>query len=222
MGEAEFVERVALRKCLFPSTKVAQSPGVVTTLFRVAEIAQKARTDREPNRLQIVAVIALAIVVALIVWMIVKGDDDDKSTPSAPSASAASLATLRALPGELGHDVYWAGRRPGLTSELTEVNGNTFIRYLPQGIPVGDPRPDYLTVGTYPKANSYAQLKRQAQRRGNKSRPAAGGGLAVWSDGRPQSVYLAYPRADLQIEVYDPFAARARRLVTSGVVKPIR
>lgn len=194
----------------------------MTTLFRVAERAERARTGSEPNRLRIAAVIALAIVVALIVWLIVKGGDDDKSTPSAPPASAASLATLRALPGELGHDVYWAGRRRGLTSELTEVNGNTFIRYLPQGIPVGDPRPDYLTVGTYPKANSYAQLQRQAKRRGNTSRPAAGGGIAVWSDGRPQSVYLAYPRADVQVEVYDPSAARARRLATSGAVKPIR
>ena len=87
---------------------------------------------------------------------------------------------------------------------------------------MGDPRPNYLTIGTYPKARSYALLKRQARKHGNHSGAAARGGLAVWSDGRPQSVYLAYPSSDLQIEVYDPSAARARRLATSGAVKPIR
>jgi hypothetical protein len=188
----------------------------------MAERAQPARTSGSPNWIRIAPIVVLAIVVALIVWLIVKGDDDnDKTTSGAPPASAATLATLRALPGELGHDVYWAGPRAGFTFELTDVNGNTFIRYLPSGVGVGDPRPNFLTIGTYPKPKSYTLLKRQSNRRGNESRPAAGGGLAVWSDSRPQSVYVAYPRADVQVEVYDPSAQRARRLATSGAVKPI-
>jgi hypothetical protein len=165
--------------------------------------------------------VVLAIVVAVIVWLIVKGDDKNESS-SAPPASSASIDTIRTLPGELGHDVYWAGKRAGFTYELTQVNGNIYIRYLPPDVNVGDPRPNYLTVGTYPKARSYALLQRQARQRGNHSRPATRGGLAVWSDGRPQSVYVAYPRSDVQVEVFAPSASRARRLATSGAVKPIR
>jgi hypothetical protein len=163
----------------------------------------------------------LAIVVAVIVWLIVKGDDDNEPATS-PPASAASLQTLSSLPGELGHDVYWAGRRSGYTYELTQVNGNIYIRYLPAGVAVGDPRPNYLTVGTYPARRAYAVLKKQARKAVNRSRPAGRGGIAVWSKQRPQSVYVAYPGSNLQVEVYAPSSVEARRLATSGTVKPIR
>lgn len=176
-----------------------------------------------PNRIRIGAIVVLAIVVAVIVWLIVKGDDNnDKGSPGPPPASAATLNTLRSLPDQLGHPVYWAGPRPGFTYELTQVNGNVFVRYLPTGVGLGDPRPNFLTVGTYPKGKSYAVLKRQGSRRGNQSRPTAGGGIAVWGNNRPQSVYVAYPGKNVQIEVYDPSAKRARSLATSGAVKQIR
>jgi hypothetical protein len=167
--------------------------------------------------------VALAVLAAVIVWLIVRGADDmDGSSGVSSTASAATLSTLRSLPGELGHDVYWAGVQPSRTRELTEVDGNIYIRYLPRGIRAGDPRPDYLTVGTYPTARAYTSLRRRGRQPGNGSRRAAGGGIAVWSDSRPQTVYLAYPRSVVQIEVYDPSAARARRLATTGAVKPIR
>jgi hypothetical protein len=183
--------------------------------------AQPARTAGTTNWLRIGAIVLLAIIVGVIVWLIVKGDDNKKSS-GPPPASAATLDTLRTLPGQLGHPVYWAGPRAGFTYELTQVNGNVFIRYLPTGVGLGDPRPDFLTVGTYPKARSYQVLKRQGSRRGGHSRSTAGGGIAVWSNSRPQSVYVAYPGKNVQVEVYDPSAQRALRLAASGAVKPIR
>jgi hypothetical protein len=201
--------------------EAAQPSDPATTLVAVIQGAQPAATTG-PNWYRIGPVLVLAIVVGVIVWLIVKGGDDNKDTSASPPASAATVGTLRTLRGQLGHDVYWAGKRPRFTFELTQLNGNTFIRYLPSGIAVGDPRPNYLTIGTYPKAHSSALLERQARRRGNQSRPVAGGGLAVWRDARPQSVYVAYPGSDVWIEVYDPSAARARRLATSGAVTPIR
>jgi hypothetical protein len=192
-------------------------------------VTQGAPTTREraagrPNWIRIAGIVVLAIVVAVIVWLIVKGDDNNgsKSSSGPPPASAATLNTLRTLPDQLGHPVYWAGQRSGFTYELTQVDGNVFIRYLPAGVGLGDPRPNFLTVGTYPKGKSFAVLKRQGNRRGNRSRTTSGGGIAVWSDSRPQSVYVAYPGQNVQIEVYDPSAQRARRLATSGAVKQIR
>jgi hypothetical protein len=79
-----------------------------------------------------------------------------------------------------------------------------------------------LTIGTYSIPRSYSLLRRQGGRPGHQLRHAARGGIAVWSDDRPQSVYLAFPRSDLQIEVYDTSATRARRLAISGAVAPIR
>jgi hypothetical protein len=189
---------------------------------RMTQSASSAGSANRWNWRRILPAVIVAIVVAVIVWLIVRGDDNNHKTASGPPpASAASVSTLRGLSGQLGHDVYWAGNRGRVTYELTEVNGNTFIRYLPSGIPLGDPRPNYLTVGTYPKRKSYTLLRRQARQRGNRSLGVARGGLVVWSNSRPQSVYLAYPRSNVQVEVYDPSATRARRLATSGAVRPI-
>jgi hypothetical protein len=189
----------------------------------MAQGAQPVRSVGGANWIRITAAVVLAIVAGVIVWLIVKeSGDDHKDVGASSSATAASLDTLQALPGELGHAVYWAGLRPGYTYELTEVKGNIFIRYLPPGVQVGDPRPNYLTIGTYRAARSYGVLTGQGSKRGNGSRRTASGGIAVWSAGRPQSVYVAHPRSDIQIEVYDPSAKRARRLATSGAVEPIR
>jgi hypothetical protein len=184
--------------------------------------AQPARTAGDPNWIRIGAIVVLAIVVAVIVWLIVKDDNnnnDKKSGP--PPASAATVGTLRTLPGQLGHPVYWAGTRTSYTYELTQVNGNVFIRYLPSGVSVGDPRPNFLTVGSYP-GKSYGALKRQASKRGNRSASGPGGSTVFWSQDRPQSVYIIRPGSNIQVEVYDPSAARARRLATSGAVKQLR
>ena len=37
----------------------------------------------------------------------------------------------------------------------------------------------------------------------------------------PNSVYLAYPRADVEVEVFDPSAGRAHQLVSSGAIVPV-
>jgi hypothetical protein len=80
----------------------------------------------------------------------------------------------------------------------------------------------FKVLGTYRVPDAYAVLARQGRRRGGHLRRAAGGGIVVWSDQRPQSVYLAFPRTDLQVEIYDTSAARARRLAVTGAVEPIR
>jgi hypothetical protein len=189
----------------------------------VAQGAHPVRTISGSGWIRIGASVALAIVAGVVVWLLVKGRDE-ASKPSVPSAisSAATLDTVHTLPGELGHDVFWAGPSPTSTYELTQVDRNMFIRYLPPGIGIADPRPDFLTVGTYPVAKAYSQLRRKGRERGHQLRRSAGGGIAVWSEDRPQSVYLAFPRSDLQIEVYDTSAARARRLAITGAVQPIR
>jgi hypothetical protein len=107
----------------------------------VTQGAQPARTAGRPNWYRIVPIVVLAIIVGVIVWLIVKGDDNKNSSTS-PPASAATLGTLKSLPTQLGHDVYWAGQRAGFTYELTQVNNNIYIRYLPAGVSVGDPLPD--------------------------------------------------------------------------------
>jgi hypothetical protein len=136
-------------------------------------------------------------------------------------ARAASVSKLRAVAAQVGHAVYWAGARAGITYELTQTSdGRIYIRYLPQGVKIGDPRADYLTVGTYPQTNGVAALKSLAAKAKAQTIPLAGGAVA-WIAKSKTSVYVARSGEDLLVEVFDPSPARARQLVTSGRIKAV-
>lgn len=138
-------------------------------------------------------------------------------------SSAASVDQLKALAADLGHPVYWAGARQGFTYELTRTRDNrVYIRYLPQGARIGDKRPKYLTIGTYPQKDALRVLKATAAKSHVPTIAVGGGGLAFVDRKRPTSAYIAYPGVDVQVEVYDPTAETARQLVASGRIAPVR
>jgi len=176
------------------------------------------------------AVVAIALAAAFAVWLLVRGNDDSSSTstttPTTTTAEigpvAASPAALRALADEAGHPVYWIGPRPNRTYELTRTSsGRIFIRYLPPDVRVGNRSARFTIVGSYPVENAIDVLRDLSEQPGERSASVPGGGLAVYSTSSPSNVYLAYPGSDVQIEVFDPSAARALRLATSGRVVPV-
>jgi hypothetical protein len=135
--------------------------------------------------------------------------------------TAASIGDLSALAVSSGHAIYWAGKRAGTTYELSELSsGGIFVRYLPAGVKAGDQRP-FSTVATYPVHDAYAAVKKIALRPGATSSRIANGGIAVIDPAHPDSVYVAYPRADVEVEVFDPTAGRARQLVDGGAIVPV-
>jgi hypothetical protein len=172
-------------------------------------------------KILIAAALALAILVAVVVWLLVRGDDGSSRPRRAP-AQAASIRALNAFASSVGHPVYWAGSQPRFTYELSRTkDGRIYIRYLPPGVKLGDRRPNYLTVGTYPQRRAFATLHATAKKQKARTIPLTGGGLAFQDKNRPTSVYLAYPGLEYQIEVFDPTPARARKLVASEQIKPM-
>ena len=93
------------------------------------------------------------------------------------------------------------------------------MRYLPKGVAAGDPRPNFLVVGTYSRAGSFGALKRAANRNGSVELPNKG--LMVEST-KPQSVYIGYPGAKYQIEVFSPDSDLARQTRSQGNDRPHR
>jgi hypothetical protein len=190
-----------------------------------------ARVRSRPIVLAFVALIGAAIVAGIILAA-TSGSASPKSDASTPATTppaaassttvqAASLATLRALPGSLGHPVYWDGSRSGTTYELTRTpDGRAYIRYLTGGAKVGSPLPDFLTVGTYVVPNAEAAVAAAAAQPGAVRLPLKGG-IAFYNRARPTSVYFAYAGSDVQVETYDPSASVARQLVESGAIKPV-
>jgi hypothetical protein len=167
------------------------------------------------------ALVALGLTAFVVGWLVMNRGDD--SAPAASGAKAASEAELRSFAASVSHPVYWAGPKESSTYELTRTtDGRVYVRYLPQGTNVGDPRGQFLTVGTYPRNGAFAELKRAARAKGAISLKLERGGLAVFSDTRPTSVYFGYPDARYQVEVFHPSANEARRLALSGQVVPVR
>jgi hypothetical protein len=178
------------------------------------------RSAHEPRRFRLGAVIAVALVVGFAAWLLMRGDDDSGSNQ--PEPVATTVSDLRRLDEQSGHQVYWVGPRPGTKYEVTRTgNGNVYIRYLDRSAPIGDERPNYLTVGSYPFKGAYATLRRSARQQGTRSGRLPGGGIYIVSRDRPNSVYAAYRGTGLQIEVFSPSASQARQLVASGDLRPV-
>lgn len=166
------------------------------------------------------ALLAVGLAVFLVGWLILGGDDS--STP-ANGASAASESELRSLAASSSAPVFWAGPRDGQTYELTRTtDGRVYVRYLPEDVEVGDPRPQFLTVGTYPRPNAWAELRRAGREPGAVSRRLPNDGMMVFSRSRPTSVYVGFAGGRYQIEVYAPSPGSARKLVESGQIVPVR
>jgi hypothetical protein len=202
----------------------------------VAEGTTAPRSRQAPIRIG--AVVALALAIAFVVWLLVRGNDNSSSTAktSTPPASttpakttpppretvkAASLQTLRALARTSGHPIYWSGPQPDVKYELTQVtDGRIYIRYLPKGVPIRD-KHLYPIVATYPVTNAYKAVRTAAKESGAVTFHTKRGGLAVYNQSAPTNVYLAFPGSRYQVEVFDPNPSRARRLVRDGTVRPI-
>lgn len=171
--------------------------------------------------LRLGALLAVGVAVFLAGWLIFGGRDGGSTEAS--GASSKSESELRSLAASSSTPVYWAGPREGHTYELTRTtDGRVYVRYLPEGVEVGDPRPQFLTVGTYPRPNAWAELRRASREPGAVSRRLPNDGMMVFSRTRPTSVYLGYAGGRYQIEVYAPSPGSARRLVVSGQIVPVR
>ena len=169
---------------------------------------------------------ALATAVGVAVWIVSdeSGSKQPTSETEAPGGTsvAADGQELAAQAVSVGHVVYWAGPIADRRYELTQTrDGRAYIRYLTADATVGDVRPGFLTVGTYPVENAFATTEAAAARDDARSVRAPAGAVAFTTTSRPQSVYLAYEGSDLQIEVFHPAPSDARRLVESGRIRPV-
>lgn len=201
--------------------------------------APEANADPGPTKtsatnnphVRIGAVVALAIVAGIVIWLIVgRSSNSNATTPTTTQPVKGpvvksigpvvlSTASLRSEAVKIGQPIYWAGAQRGHTYEFTRTTGdNLYTRYLPVGIKAGAPGSGYLIVATYPDANAYRGLLAVAR---GQQVSVPGGGIALVDASYPKSVHLAYPGVPYQVEVYSPTPATALRVATSGKVGPV-
>lgn len=169
---------------------------------------------------------AAVLVVGFVLWLVLAGGDDQADKPnSSPQAQVKPLSQsgLVDVTQSRGKRVYWVGPRTGVGYEFTTTPaGRAFVRYLPEGVRVGDPRPAFLTVATYPLSDPVAAVRRAGRKPGAKTVRVPSGGVAVTNTARPTSAFFARPGAEAQVEVYDPKPGQAMKLVLAGRVQPVR
>lgn len=171
----------------------------------------------------IAAVVASIAVAGFLVWLLAIRDDETTTSVNADAVPVeASEADLAALAEKVGHPIYWIGAQQDTAIELTRLSDDqVYVRYLDDGAAIGDPRPAFLSVGTYPVSDAYETLEAVAELEGSIAEELDDGALAVQSENAPSSVYLTHPGEDLQIEVFDPSPKRALRTATSGEIRPV-
>lgn len=159
--------------------------------------------------------VGIVVIAGVVVRSIVVSDDD--SAGATAGVEIVSVDELREAAGSQDTPIYWAGAQAGAELELSQPDeSSTYIRYLPEGVDAGEQQADFLTVATYEYPGAAEELIRLSEKPGGVRRSAPGGGVVYFDRARPQSVYLAYPGVDVQIEIYDPDPQRVQDLAASG------
>jgi hypothetical protein len=171
----------------------------------------------------VVGLVAGAATVAVIGALVTGSDDEAENAIPAATTDPIEVtdAELATMAEEVGHPIYWIGEQDGATLEASRpVEDRVYVRYLDDG-EIGDPRPQFLTVGTYVVEDAIEIQQAVAERDDVRSEALDDGGLAIQSDASPNSVYIAYPDQDLQIEVYDRSPRRAFQTAISDALRPV-
>jgi hypothetical protein len=163
------------------------------------------------------------VAAAIVGWLLLHDRGTAKPETVATGPALVSAAQLATEAKSLGRPIYWAGPRSNWSYELTVTDsGRVFVRYLPRGAAAGDSRSGFLTVGTYPAADAYPNLKKVSTGHGVHSNLLPNDGLLVAPTRLPKNVYLAYPNDGYQVEVYDASTGAARRMALNGLIEQIR
>jgi hypothetical protein len=208
---------------LLATSHATDDPGFEQRPPTAPQRAQResARSAARTQRFRLGVLIAVGLIVAIVLWLALRPGNDSSSSSVTSNVSAATVAQLQRLATSLDHPVFWLGRKSGYRYELTrQSNGNVYIRYLPPGVKIGDTK-GYLTVATYPFVGAYTAIKAVAKQKGVTPLRVAGGGLGEISATSPESVHVAYPNVDYQIEVYDPTPGSATAMVASGQLQAL-
>lgn len=168
----------------------------------------------------LLALLSVALIAAVAVWVL---RDDDSSPPAVDEPTAMTAAELSEFAAEQEAPVYWLGERSNASYELTDSeSGRIYVRYLTDGADAGDERAKFITVATYPSENGVAALRKATREEsGAKLGKTDNGAVLLIDPSSPNNAHLAYPGANLQVEVFSPVPGEALRLAARGDVEPV-
>jgi hypothetical protein len=188
------------------------------------EVPSHGQRSRGSRGWYIVVLVVLAIAAGIVVWAVVTGKSSNSSKVQRQllGVTRTQLSTLAA---QQGHEVYWAGPRPGVRYEWTRTtSGRIYVRYLRGSTKIGARNKTFLTVATYSFPNAKKAVQELANRTpGSQTRDLPGGALVYHNPKvAPTSAYLAFPGSDYEVEVFDPRHGKAYSIAKSGDIQEIK
>jgi hypothetical protein len=167
--------------------------------------------------------VLIVLVVAVILAVNLLGGSGSSGEESPGTAVALSESELISRVSELERPAYWVGARPGTAQyELTSTaDGRIYIRYLTGDAKAGDPRPDFLTVGTYPVPEAQKAL-RVAENSSTGMTLSKHVGYQTLSGETAHSAYVVFDNEpNVQIEIFSPTPGESSDLANSGALTPM-
>lgn len=136
---------------------------------------------------------------------------------------ALTADELRQAVRLLGITAYWVGPEDGYRYSLeSRVNGQVFIKYLPDGQGIDDTRATYRVIATYSLEQAFDSTRAAGSIEGGVGLLNPDGAAIYYNRTEPGNVYLAFESENFQIEIFDPGVGVSINLATEpGRVRKI-
>lgn len=176
--------------------------------------------------------ISLMVLVAVLSSLITFGithvaDKGSSSTTTYLAKISGGVALtepeLRDVVRQLKRTVFWTGPMNKAKYTINALtDGQTYIRYLPNGDGVSDTSPKYRTVGTYTSKDAYTATLAAGNEANGVSFTTSDGRVIHYNKASEGNVYVAYKNLDYQIEVFDPSSGTALKIANANGLSTIK
>ena len=185
--------------------------------------------DHEINNRKFVVTILLSIFLSASVTYGIthKLDTNGPATTTFLAKISGGVALdeseLKSVVTQLKRTVYWTGPQNGAKYTINALtDGQTYIRYLPDGKGVSDTAPNYRTVGTYESKDAYTATLAAGNEANGVSFTTADGRVIHYNKSSGDNVYVAYKALNFQIEIFDPKPGYSLKIANNNELKVIK
>jgi hypothetical protein len=184
-----------------------------------------------PAPRELLLVLATAVITVALTLIVVNTFSFGGGSTAGPAFTqktsgqlAMTEAELKEAVRTLGVPVYWSGPQQGSLYSLdSRIDGQIFVRYLPDEESASDTTPRFRVIATYTLEDAVEATKAAGQLENGIGFTNADGAAVYYNRLTPTNVYIAFERSKQQIEIFDPAPGVALELATvPGSIKLVK
>ena len=209
-------------------------PKPVTIAEKITEIPAQQVAIKNLDEKKLAGLLALIIfMTAFITYGVTHKIDSATNASSAASATsfiakisggvALTEPELRDVVRQLKRTVFWTGPQKNARYTINALtDGQTYLRYLPDGKGVSDTQPNYRTVGTYESQDAYTATLAAGNEANGVSFTTTDGRVIHYNKASEGNIYMAFKGKPFQIEIFDPNSGAALDIANSNKLEIIK